>query len=233
MALCKMLYYLIALCLGVNAKMDCGSYTTKTVKISITSRRNLTGHWIAQVQLEHGGGDKETGPWDMDIEHTTTMCQGNVTVDLKATLIAPPAKSILTAGPEGYDLVPGLGYYKLHTDVKTWDEAHVACEAEGAHLLIINSDEEAKALEIFWDANPKILNGDPNNWAHVGFHDKYKKGQYLTIFNQSLVSTGYVKWYPGDPQGGQQNCGIVVRKSNLLADIYCNSVIPFFCELEL
>ncbi|KAJ9590456.1 hypothetical protein L9F63_016487, partial [Diploptera punctata] len=136
------------------------------------------------VQLEHAGGDKETGPWDVDIEHTTTTCQGIETVDLKATVIAPPAKSILTAGPEGYDLVTGLGYYKLHTDYKTWEEALIACEAEGAHLLIINSDQEAKALEIFWDASPKILEGFPNNLAYVGFHDKYKEGQYLTIFSK-------------------------------------------------
>ncbi|KAJ9590458.1 hypothetical protein L9F63_016489 [Diploptera punctata] len=232
MALCKMLHYLIALCLGVNAKMDCDTSITKAMKISITNQRNLTGHWIAQVQLEHAGGDKETGPWDVNIEHTTRTCQGIETVDLKATVIAPPAKSILTAGPEGYDLVPGLGYYKLHTDMKTWEEALIACEAEGAHLLIINSDQEAKALEIFWDVNPKINDRPLNDWAHVGFHDKYKEGQYLTIFNESLVSTGYVKWYPGDPQGEVQDCGMVARKSNLLADVECNIKIPYFCELE-
>ena len=89
----------------------------------------------------------------------------------------------------GYDLVPGFGYYKLHTDVKSWDEALLTCEKEGAHLVIINSEEEAKALAPFWDANPKILDGPHNNWAHAGFHDKFKEGQYLTIFSKYIQYT--------------------------------------------
>ena len=101
-----------------------------------------------------------------------------------ALCIAVPASTLKPAPYPGYDLVPGFGYYKLHTNVKTWDDALLACEKEGSHLVIINSEAEAKALAPFWDANPKILNDPSNNWAHAGFHDRYQEGQYLTIFSK-------------------------------------------------
>jgi hypothetical protein len=82
-----------------------------------------------------------------------------------------------------------MGYYKLHTDVKAWHEALKVCEEEGAHLAVINSEDEAKALGPFWDMNPKILDGNANNWAHIGFHDLYKEGEYLTIFSKCLSNS--------------------------------------------
>ena len=30
---------------------------------------------LLQVQLEHGGGNKEAGPWEANIDHTTTKCE--------------------------------------------------------------------------------------------------------------------------------------------------------------
>jgi hypothetical protein len=30
---------------------------------------------LFQVQLEHGGGNKEAGPWEVIIDHTTTKCE--------------------------------------------------------------------------------------------------------------------------------------------------------------
>ena len=43
----------------------------------------------------------------------------------------------------GYNLVDGIGYYKVHVDKKNWNSAVRICEEEGAHLLIVDSDEEA------------------------------------------------------------------------------------------
>lgn len=34
--------------------------------------------------------------------------------------------------------------------------------------------------------------------AFVGFHDLYKEGEYVTIFGDPLVSTGYEKWSLSD-----------------------------------
>ena len=78
--------------------------------------------------------------------------------------------------------MPGFGYYKLHTDVKTWPDALHTCQNEGAHLAIINSQEEAKALAPMWRANPTIPHYD--DYAFIGFHDQYKEGQFLTVFSK-------------------------------------------------
>ncbi|XP_069695667.1 hemolymph lipopolysaccharide-binding protein-like [Periplaneta americana] len=226
------LFMLFFCYIGHSFALECVSSDYKSLKFSLSSRRNSTGHWIAQVKLGHGAGSNDSGPWEVDIDHTIAKCEGQDSIMVVATVAAP---SFTFKPPRGlgYDLVPGFGYYKLHTDVKTWHEALKACEQEGAHLAIINSEAEAKSLTPFWDMNPKILDGGANDWAHVGFHDQYKEGQYLTIYNQSLVAAGYVKWYPGEPHGAGSNCGCVIRRENLLADIICTAKQPFFCEIEL
>ncbi|KAJ4446199.1 hypothetical protein ANN_12893 [Periplaneta americana] len=229
---------------GDSFELECVSSDAKSLKFSLSSSRNSTGHWIAQVKLGHGAGSNDFGPWEVDIDHTIAKCEGQDSIMVVATVSAPSFTFKPSRGL-GYDLAPGFGYYKLHTDVKTWHEALKACEQEGAHLAIINSEAEAKSLTPFWDMNPKILDRGANDWAHAGFHDQYKEGQYLTIFSeinviilfnisdQSLVAAGYVKWNPGEPHGVGANCGCVIRRENLLADIICTAKQPFFCEIEL
>lgn len=87
---------------------------------------------------------------------------------------APPIR----AGP-GYELRRGVGYYKIHTEPKTWHEARQICEQEGAHLAVINSEEESKVLQSLFAPVAAKLKA---TWAFVGFHDLYNEGQYLTIF---------------------------------------------------
>jgi hypothetical protein len=41
---------------------------------------------IFQVQLEHGGGNKEAGPWEVNIDHTTTKCEEAEAVLIVATV---------------------------------------------------------------------------------------------------------------------------------------------------
>lgn len=46
------------------------------------------------------------------------------------------------APKEGYVFTPGVGSHKLFTDAKDWLSASVACTEDGAHLAIVNSQEE-------------------------------------------------------------------------------------------
>lgn len=66
--------------------------------------------------------------------------------------------------PEGYEYRQGLGYYKFHTDRKSWNNAKLACEDEGAYLAVINSDAEAQALRDMFPVKPE-------DYAHIGFYD--------------------------------------------------------------
>ena len=82
----------------------------------------------------------------------------------------------------GYELIAGMGYYKMHVANKTWHEAYHFCGLEDAHLLVLNSEEEALALKRLWVKHP----GKPGgwNWAYIGFHAFYKEGEFVTLFSK-------------------------------------------------
>jgi len=101
------------------------------------------------------------------------------------SLTGPGSTQKIFSAP-GYELVPGLGYYKLHAVGKTWEEALRTCEDEGAHLLVINSEYEANAMAPFWEKNPYFL-ATNNYYAYVGFHHLYREGQVVTIFSKYSV----------------------------------------------
>jgi len=88
------------------------------------------------------------------------------------------------AGP-GYELHRGVGYYKIHSEPKTWHEARQICAKEGGHLAIINSEEESKVLQSIFAPVAAQLK---KVWVFIGFHDLYNEGQYLTIFGKELLS---------------------------------------------
>ncbi|XP_069680976.1 hemolymph lipopolysaccharide-binding protein-like [Periplaneta americana] len=228
-------------CAVACAELQCALPHTSALKFSITSLRNETGHWIAQLQLGHTAEEKNRGPWELDVDHSTAKCEDSESILIAAKITAPPTAQIsvplLRGVPTapGYELVPLLGYYKLHSSVNTWHGALKICEDEGAHLMVINSEAEVQALKPLWEKTPpaKITGGSHNDWAWVGFHDLYKEGEFVTIFNETLQSTGYVKWAGGEGKGGaDQNCGLVHRNL-LLADYPCNARDAFFCEREL
>jgi hypothetical protein len=93
---------------------------------------------------------------------------------------APPPR----AGP-GYELHRGVGYYKIHSEPKTWHEARQICVQEGGHLAIINSEEESKVLQSIFAPVATELKGV---WVFIGFHDLYIEGQYLTVFGKESLS---------------------------------------------
>jgi hypothetical protein len=99
-------------------------------------------------------------------------------------LDAPHQGFLFTAPPlraTGYELHRGVGYYKIHTEPKTWHEARQICKQEGGHLAIINSEEESKVLQSIFAPVAAKLNVA---WVSIGFHDLYNEGQYLTVFGK-------------------------------------------------
>lgn len=82
----------------------------------------------------------------------------------------------------GYELFPLMGYYKFHPIGLTWREALQVCAQEGAHLAIINSQEEANLIKSLYAKHPKVQNSADNVNAFLGYHDLYTEGQFETIF---------------------------------------------------
>jgi hypothetical protein len=86
--------------------------------------------------------------------------------------------------PPDYELLPGLGYYKFHTDIKTWDKARDACEKEGAHLAVMNSLTEAKSLPLIWIRN--LFDDWRKDAAYIGIWNQLQNGKFVTIFSKCL-----------------------------------------------
>jgi len=48
---------------------------------------------------------------------------------------------------DDYHYAMGIGAYKLHTRIATWNEARKACIEEGGHLAIVNSIAEERVSD--------------------------------------------------------------------------------------
>jgi hypothetical protein len=97
----------------------------------------------------------------------------------------PPPGTPLGYHAPGYELFPGVGYYKFHTTPKTWDEARQICQQEGGYLVVINSEAESKVMQSFLDGARNIKGANHNDYAFVGFHDRFVEGEYLTVFGKT------------------------------------------------
>lgn len=84
---------------------------------------------------------------------------------------------------KGYER-QGSSLYKFHTVTQDWENARRTCLSEGAHLAIVNSEEEAKILENFFARYPYVNETMNNGFALVGFHDQFSEGNYITIFGK-------------------------------------------------
>ncbi|XP_069699036.1 hemolymph lipopolysaccharide-binding protein-like [Periplaneta americana] len=218
---CKYVVASISLYVGVTAAFQCIATDAKPLRLSINSRRNNTGHWIAQVTLEHGAGRMDTGAYTVDVDHTTSSCQDEGSVLLVTTLTAPPRQHIAS----DYEFLPGLGYYKYHSTVQPWYKATQTCAGEGGHMLILNSDKEFEAIKKIWDKEDSSA-----SLLHIGINDFDKEEEYVTIFDEPLNTTGYVKWASGEPtKDATWNCGRL-RRDGYFEDSFCPHKYPFFCE---
>ncbi|KAM4585724.1 uncharacterized protein V3H82_004703 [Fundulus diaphanus] len=91
--------------------------------------------------------------------------------------------------------------YFVSTAKKNWTESRRSCIAEGADLLIINSDEEQKFAN-------GMLNKEQNAW--IGLTDSLTEGVWTWV-DGTPVTTTY--WETGQPNshGGDQDCGELVQ----------------------
>ncbi|XP_046395842.1 hemolymph lipopolysaccharide-binding protein-like isoform X2 [Ischnura elegans] len=199
----------------------------KTLSLVVSSRQNQTGHSIAQAVVNTEGGNVPKH-WRMNMHQSNSEHQGIQSFQLVTTLVAPPPL------PSDYELFPGVGYYKFHTaTAKSFEDASSKCTMEGGHLAIVNSEAEHQALQTMYARHPE--SELKQIWAFVGFHDRKKEGEYVTIFGQPLQSTGFTRWSSqGQPDNynGAENCGSIHRNGGL-NDIGCGRQIPFFCEYDL
>ncbi|XP_068081701.1 hemolymph lipopolysaccharide-binding protein [Anabrus simplex] len=202
-------------------------------KLSISSRRNDTGNWITQVQVDKGESKQPSRERDLtvDVKQTTTTCNCTSEVLLvEAEIISPPLKP-----GEDYTLLSDLGYYKLYTTPKSWSQANSICNKDGAHLIILNSEKEAQAVNQMFRGLSKSSDMTSKDHLFAGFHDQLHEGHFITIYGEALETTGYTKWSdPSEPnnKNGDANCGSVHFNGGL-SDVPCSWKLAFVCEQEL
>lgn len=134
-------------------------------------------------------------------------------VQLEGTVKIPPTI------PKDYVLFPGIGYYKYHDELATYDQAYGICNNEGGHLAVINSMREMDVLKLLFDSDQKF----------IGFNDRMKEGDFVTIFGDPME---YTSWHPHNPSGGRtENCGTLIHQG--INDAPCNYKFGFICEFDL
>ncbi|XP_072932316.1 uncharacterized protein [Epargyreus clarus] len=123
--------------------------------------------------------------------------------------------------------------YKFHKIPRTWSRAYMACAAEGAHLVIVNSVTEAKVVrELFAKYPGNSMVG--NFWkdvAFVGFHDWGEHGEWITIDGTPLAQAGYSQFSGGEPNNATTGefCGAIYR-NGMFDDLWCENKHAFICE---
>lgn len=107
-------------------------------------------------------------------------------------------------GP-GYELLPGLGYYKMHTSAEKWDDARKICVQEGTHLIILNSGAEMDAVRSLWAKSPNVSGSIFPEYIYVGIHDRFNEGDYITILGNVVErrqrAATYICHFPPPPVG--------------------------------
>ncbi|XP_046627133.1 hemolymph lipopolysaccharide-binding protein-like isoform X1 [Neodiprion virginianus] len=167
-------------------------------------------------------GQSSLKPIIVVLARTATGATGNA--DQTCLLRNPPI-----VRRNDYTYFPGIGGYKLHLELVSWNQARITCEEEGGHLAIINSLAERDAVVTVL----KSTNLHPD-YVSLGFHDLYEEGQYVTIHGQTLVRAGFNEWADGEPNNilGPENCGSL-HLSGGLNDHRCRILLPFVCELPI
>ncbi|KAM3963069.1 C-type lectin 11 [Aphomia sociella] len=139
---------------------------------------------------------------------------------------------------KGYQYVEEVrSCYKVSQMAFTWNEAYAECRAEGAHLVILNSETES---DVVVNITEKVPNPAIVTWFYIaGFRahkttDK-KPRVFMTIFNQTLEEAGFNRWSRNEPNNAMDNeyCGSIFRNDGTLNDVDCTHHFAFICEKEL
>ncbi|KAG8225994.1 hypothetical protein J437_LFUL003053 [Ladona fulva] len=189
----------------MTMQQKCSSDCDKNIDLLFTAYTNQSCHKIIQWSIKNHS-PRSAKDLKIELKSRTVASGDQKTFHLQGILAVPPSI------PAGYEHFPGVGYYKFYSNgVNTFNEAITICENDGAHLAIINSNTEAKVLSSIFSRFPNV-----KDWAYLGFHEMEVNGEFVTIFGDSLNSTGYMNWYPGQPDSGTEDCGSMNRNDTFL-----------------
>ncbi|XP_076854650.1 uncharacterized protein LOC143509664 [Brachyhypopomus gauderio] len=118
----------------------------------------------------------------------------------------------------------GSSIYYISAEKKTWSESRQDCRERGADLLIINSREEQKFIEMF--------RRDSRTW--IGLTDSDTEGVWKWV-DDTALTTGY--WEPGKPNSDgwtDQDCAVTGSTPGRgWNDKHCQESHLWICEKQI
>ena len=146
------------------------------------------------------GSDAATGDADADADAPSDV----------------PADSPATC--DGYTMLAGLANtYRIDSMPRVWLAAEAACEADGAHLAVIDDDAE----------NTQVQATAPTN-AWIGASDRISEGIFLVVTGGATV---YDHWQFGVPANVAEDC-VQLRADAFWEDGDCTAAFAFVCECD-
>ncbi|XP_041977436.1 secretory phospholipase A2 receptor-like [Aricia agestis] len=219
--------------------------------------------WIATDGKEHPDEDEDYSDYDSVEPLLTLVSQGRIMSGTKCNVLTRdgevrtahcitrhPFVCKTDASDVQYDpyckiYVKGYRYfdaqkscYKVPKYAASWNEAYSYCQAEGGHLVVVNSVAEQQVVRNLTKVARAV--GSEVPWFYfVGVRaQKPKEGgtpDFRTILNQTLPEAGFNTWCTGEPNNsdGNQYCGTILTFDGKFNDEDCTKTLGFVCEKEL
>ncbi|GLH04402.1 Hemolymph lipopolysaccharide-binding protein [Gryllus bimaculatus] len=113
-----------------------------------------------------------------------------------------------------------------------WAGARRQCAQEGAALAVLTSRREAELLSRDFAFNAS--GAQHGHLAWLAASDAAQEGAWLTIAGLPLEETGYVKWHPSEPNGGnKENCLALTKADGFFIDANCAWKLSYICKMPM
>ncbi|GLH16862.1 Hemolymph lipopolysaccharide-binding protein, partial [Gryllus bimaculatus] len=192
------------------------------------TQRNASGAWSVATSASSDVAARVRPRLHLEATLGVGVCpRGLVTLSAHAAVAA--------AAPAGYERlrIPGVdSLYRLQAKALPWPQARAACEAEGAHLIVVNSEAEAQVVRELFGRASQFEGAINSYWLAVGLRRSGERNE--TVLGAALEASGYARWAPLDGQwapGPGKDCGIMDRRM-LFAYELCTHKRAFICEFE-
>ncbi|XP_033992131.1 CD209 antigen-like protein C [Trematomus bernacchii] len=121
--------------------------------------------------------------------------------------------------PEGWRKFGCSCYLFLSTEKASWEQSRQDCRARGAHLVIVDSEEEQEFIS-------SKIKGD--TW--IGLSDREEEGTWKWVDGSPLNLTFWVKGEPSNGGVGEEDCAVIKPDTKRWNDQPCKEHIYCICE---
>ncbi|XP_078695240.1 uncharacterized protein LOC144924159 [Branchiostoma floridae x Branchiostoma belcheri] len=112
--------------------------------------------------------------------------------------------------------------YKSFSDLKTYAEAEVECAADGGILAVPKNSDTNSFIHSLQEVS--------NSW--IGVSDTDNDGQWVFADGQTVTSSGYSNWSPGEPWALNNRGCVIFEGEGFWNEKACTKDYGFICQLS-